>query len=394
MSNKTKSFRGSAAPLAMACPASVNAPHDEIQIDSVNPAADLGTAVHEVAALIVKNGCIPDDWQQTCRRYGLDGAQIVEARFLIYAALDFWKTNGTAFKNPQTEYPLYQVVVLPDDYEFSLSCHLDVFSIDDEEAPTEALELDWKSTRLDVNYTHQMLFYAWCICLKYPSVQKVTSAVVYLRDRTANIQEWNREQVLAFGKQFTRDVVFWDGKHLTFGAHCSYCRRFSTCSGHKQLVAATRDEIATLEGFGTDLLTAPQVVALHQRLSVFTSMAEKIKDHIRACVEQAGGYLPGDNGKALKLIPQSRDKIDARLAWPIMHEVLTDDEIAPALTVSKGTLLDAIADHAPRGTKTKAKKDFMVQLNEVGAVRKIDFSMLRLVNMNEKENEIGAGSEN
>lgn len=127
-----KTYRGSEAPLAMACPASVNAPEDEIRIESSNPAATVGTAVHRICEIMVNNGKLPDDWQTITQMYGLDEAQTAEVGSLIYAGQKFWDEYGQAFEHPETEIEIETEGHGIEIGRFKLSGHIDVLVVEDE----------------------------------------------------------------------------------------------------------------------------------------------------------------------------------------------------------------------------------------------------------------------
>lgn len=383
-----RSYRGSSAPTALLCPGSVNIPSDEVQIETANPAATIGTVVHKICEHIVKFGCVPADWQDVCKQYGLDSSETKEVGSLIYAALSYWQENGDAFPNANPETPLAQEITLNSGEQIRLTTRLDVTAFTDDE--TEAFDLDWKTTRLDVDYTFQLLFGAWLISLTCPSVQKITTVIVFLRDRSVDIRVWTLDQINAFAERFIDRVVKWDRVTYTSGGHCGYCKRLANCPAHKALMRIVQGELVTTGDTGVDVFAPEQIVALHQRLKVFSAMVKMVEEHIRAEVAQTEDGLPDGNGKALKLVPENRDTIDPLKGWPVLSRELNQAELAGALRVSKTAAMDAIGKKAARGDKKAAKEAVMDELHKAGAVETKEIYKLRLVKDNVKEIAVDA----
>lgn len=378
-----RTFRGSEAPQAIACPASVHPEPGEVLIDSANVAGTVGTVTHLISEQIVLTGKVPADWKSTARSYGLDEKEITDVGFLVYAAKAFWDEYKHAFVSPQTELALSKEIPVGASHEHvRLTCHIDVADIQID----EAIVLDWKSTRLDVDYSAQLLFYAWVLCLVNPEIQRVTTMAVYLRDRTANIQQWTRQQIDAFTDRFIREVINWDGRTYRPGAQCGYCRRFANCPAQQAMIVQTGNALAETE---FALPVEPDaVIYLYERVGALSKRIEQFKKAVRARVEQSGGILSGCD-KRLAFISQNRDTIDARKAWPILSRVLSEDELADCMAVNKGDMLKAVAEQAPRGQKGKAKDAIMEELRNAGAVTTKDVKPLRLLQGAVKETEIG-----
>ncbi|MFA4845645.1 MAG: DUF2800 domain-containing protein [Patescibacteria group bacterium] len=386
MTTEQTTYRGSAAPLNCACPASAHPEPGEVLIDSLNPAATVGSAVHAVARVMVDENMVPDI-DAILQPFGLTPAQTSEAYPLSFAAWDFWKTSGAAFGGGvETEYELRAG---------ALSAHLDVFSMpfNDEDEPDLAYVLDWKTTRLDLDYTAQLLFYAWLVVLRFPKIKRVKTVIVFLRDRTANIKEWSREQIMDFASEFEQRVMRWDGRSYTPGGHCAYCRRFANCPAHAAMVRHTVDSLIELPGPGVvpSVFDFTPAIEMYQRATAVAKLVDTFKEHVRSAVEHAGGELPGANGQNLKLVPSSRDKINAALAWPVLSPVLSREEMAECTEIRKGDMLKAIAAHAPRGQKAAAKDAIMADLKARGAVETTEFTVLRVVQSKPETKEITIG---
>lgn len=371
-----RTYRGSSAPIAIACPASVNPDPDETLLDSLNEAATVGTVVHRICEAIVHTGEVPRNWHQIAAVYGITGAKLGEVGSLIYAAKAFWDEYGHAFANPQTELALEQDIPGRDEW-VTLSCHIDIADIQID----EAIVLDWKTTRLDIDYSAQLLFYAWIPCLLNPNIQKVTSMQVFLRDRTANIQVWTRQQIDDFAARYVNEVINWDGRTYRPGAHCGYCRRWANCPAQSTMIVQTHKDLIETE---IHLPVEPDaLINLYERVGALGKRIEQFRTAVKARVDHEG-VIQGA-AKRLAFVDQSRDEIDARKGWGILKRELTEDELADCLAVTKGTFLDYVKEHAPQGQKGKAKKAIMEELRNAGAVTSKEIRALRLLQGQAKE---------
>lgn len=374
-------YRGSEAPIAMICPASVHPEPGEMVIDSVNDAALVGTATHECCRVMVDTHRIPD-FKEVLKPFNLTQTQFNEVKMLTFAAWNFWEQHFEAFGGGvETEKAL----------RFGqLSAHLDVSSLpfNDEDEPDLAYVLDWKTTRLDVNYTPQLLFYAWLMLLSFDKIHRVKTVIVYLRDRTADIREWNGDQIHEFGKQFHSTVIMWPEraeKVYRPGGHCGYCRRFTSCPAQKSMIWSTHQ--ALIQSEDINLPVEPdKLIHLYERVGALSKRIDQFKSAVRAKVEH-DGIIQGTD-KRLVFVNQNRDTIAPKEAWPILTKHLTDDELADSITVSKGSVLDYVGKKAARGQKKAEKDAFMEELRNAGAVETKEIQTMRLLQGQEKEAQI------
>jgi hypothetical protein len=82
----------------------------------------------------------------------------------------------------------------------------------------------------------------------------------------------------------------------------------------------------------------------------------------------ADGPIEISDGREIRLQERTRSNIDARKAWPVLRQHMTDDEIAEALTVKKKAVEDAVKARAGKGMKGKAAAALIQELRDAGAV--------------------------
>lgn len=377
-------YRCSSLPMGLKCAGAVNIPPGETQIDSVSGAADQGNVVHSIAGQIVVDSEFPADWAETCQLYGLTKEQQNDVQFMSYAALDFWKLYSQYFPRPLVEKRLVRSFFSKRG-RMVLTGHTDVISF----GPSVVI-LDWKSTRLDLDYTPQMLGYAW-LALPKAKGGNITTIVVFLRDRTADVRSWRPKEVKAFFDRFKEEVVEWDGLTYRPGAHCAYCRRFHSCSARHDMIRAvvTGLDLWTAEGRDRDVLALADKVDQYEKAGAIALLCERFREQTRALVIQNGGAILGRDGRRLVAELQTRDSFDSEMVLSELSERYSVAEMASFVTVRKGDLLKLVTRAAPRGHKGEAREAFMQKLRDAGAVSTNESFSIRIRQSENKEVEIG-----
>ena len=385
-------YRASAEPMAFLCPASVNAPPGEIAIDAWNAAGEIGQAAHSVAPdVVIADGSMPD-LELAARKHGLTGDDEKDFRFLCYAVSRFWREYRGFFPEPQTEVALshtYKADQWGTDRDFTVSGHMDLRSVlcstgeDGQAIPRIIRVADYKSTRLEhVNYHEQLMRYLVLSATEFPTAEEFQYMLVFLRDRTVEISPVLSMSDLADHHQaFVDQVVNWDGRTYSTGAHCRYCRRLDNCPAHAALVKTTISELRLQDDEEVALpAKADQVLDLYERASVVAGLCERFRGHVRALVaQQPEQRLVTGGAKDLAIVTQDRQQIRPAAGWPILTKHLTLDELEPCITIGKTALMDAIGAKTPRGRKGKARAEVLAELVEAEAITIKPVAQLRTV---------------
>lgn len=363
MEEKPRVRRASSANLYSLCPAAAHDENDEVLVNPVDDAGTLGTAVHEAAAEIVMNQ-IPD-YDAIQSKYNLDAGQRKELEIMAAVARRFWDEYAPQFGQRFVEH----AIVCGED-----TGHCDV--IGDTEDVVRVL--DWKTTRLsDVNYTPQMMTYLWLALSDFPRA-KLQYIICFLRDKTIEVsREFSAEEVCQWHAEYVDRLRSWDGRTYNPGGHCGYCRRKAVCPSIRAELAQLCDDNEMAENRVADLPSEVKV-SLWERIGMAQRFLERAREIIKLQAEAAGGTLNGE-GKSLVLKEQQKQSIRAREAWPVLTSRLTEDDLAPAVSIKKTELLDAVAAKAPRGEKKHAKEALMEELEAAGAVETTTYLVPRIV---------------
>ena len=355
-------LRCSKLPLAFACPGSQRhgGTYGEIRIQTANEYAALGSAIHEVLASVVLSPTLESpDLRVVALKYKVDADELNR---LVNYGLHAWRALAQYYPEPVTE----------QDVEFStpsfaLTGHFDVGS----RGADWANILDWKSGYKQPDYYHQLMGYAWLVVSNFPEVTTVRATTVWLRDWSQETLVVTAEDLGKWEESLVARVVHWDGTY-TAGAHCQYCPRFSTCPARQALVQSALTEIdASAPGGIVPAAAMPVIVQMYRegKLAVVKGLLTQIEEMIRGYISAVGPIDLG-NGRELALVGENRDTIHPLPAWPILSEVLTNEELAPAIKIGKTAILAAVADKAPKGQKAKVKAALMAELEAAGAVSK------------------------
>lgn len=387
-----KTFRASADPLAMACPASTRGPSEETPlVELFAEAAGFGTAVHAVAGEIVKADGQWPDFGERAAKLGYKDAQQDEFISCCAAAGRFWREYGAHFPNPCVE-DAFRVERDGAVY----TGHPDVWSATELPDGSRTIRvLDWKTTRLaDVDYRPQMMRYLWLALSDLDPAASYQYVIAYLRDRTVEISPtFHGEDLIAYHANFLREVVEPADAPYRPGPHCTFCRRLSDCPAHSALVRKTALDLGTIAISGLPAEPAA-IVDLYERVAAVAGLCERFQDYARAAVAAAGGRLVGADGVDLALVRSVRAEIEPQPAWPILAERLSVAELAKCVKIRKGELLGLYATKAPPKMKGKFKVALMADLRAAKAVKETEIMSLRAVRSTSNEKALPEGDDN
>lgn len=226
---------------------------------------------------------------------------------------------------------------------------------------------DWKSSRLDVNYYHQLMGYA---VLRLKEIRLLPNGchlfVAWLRDGTTEryhvtvdeLEEWNRR---------CGDIDDTNGPYVT-GSHCAYCSRRTDCPAQREDM---RQALAVIvDGIDLDLarLDGPMKAKIHRKLKMLATIKTVWDAALKIDIRAHGPVDCGDGTVLAVVTEKGKREIDTLKAWPIMAANLTDEDLAPCLKVGVTALQEAIAKKAPPRKGAESKRQLWAALEAAGAV--------------------------
>lgn len=355
MSEKLR-LRCSQLPLAFKCPGSVRT--DGLVIDEAHDAGAMGTAAHEAHAHMVTHGLV--DWDgvdELARRHGVDASEL---RSLLGLGQRLWEQVSDSFPNARSEVSMSYAG--PSD-DFVLTGTADVIGISSGSAQIG----DWKDGRVDSDYAHQLLGYAFLALASHPELERAEAGILWVRETEYEHHSMTVEQASAWLARLHAEVVKWDGTYRP-GNHCAYCRRAHECPARRAIV---RRDVEAIAGMDLDeqaiaSLTPAQRIDLVIKARAVAQISERFIGAIKADVAKNGAVNAG--GKTLTLQRQERRSVRAWEAFPVLQERLDDAEMAQVTTISLAKAEELVRKKAPPRKGAQAVRELNMALEEASAI--------------------------
>lgn len=341
------SIRCSSLPRIMACEASLIPPAIKVARES-GPAADVGTAAHEVFAATVLEDFPP--WSRIPEIAAKHGVDEGELRFLAANGSKLWARLR----------PLMAEVAVEryGEIELGNSKLTGTCDVEGRTSPVDGVIVDWKTGRVDHDYTPQLLGYASIALVRSPHLERVVVYTAWVRELEIEQRTVTRAQAGAWLAQLSARLA--DPSTHRPGAHCQYCPRWGECE------AATRAyRTAAIVLTGTSEITPDLMLSLYDALSLVEKQAAIARKAIREHIE-ANGPLVGE-GRTLSLVPQERRGLVTRKALPVLQSRLGDAWV-DCCEVSIGDAIEKVREAAPRGQKKDAQEALEADLTAAGAI--------------------------
>ena len=355
-------LRASAMPTAFKCGGSVQP--CEIDVEEVNEPAETGTAFHKCAESLATTGKI--DWgniDNVCDDLEGDSEEV---RMLCSKVSKLWPQLRDTFPCALTEIAVSYALPALDVAGIELTGHIDLISI----VGNIVRILDWKTGRIDANYSHQMKAYLSMVLLAYPTLESGTATIVWVRTGDIENYTMTRAQALAWVADFEQRVVNWDGVFRT-GDHCVHCRRKHECKAGNKLarsyVAAVND--IDMDSIESQVLTLEpdKFIELYHKARFVSQIAEKVLKTVKKQVD-AKGEVVGSETK-LYLDSETRRELVPEKAWPVLEEIgFTEEDFAAVIKMPIGKVEKRVAELAGKGNGAAAKRALAAKLELAGAI--------------------------
>lgn len=358
-----KSIRCSALPLAWDCPESQNAAEGEVLINESGEAAEVGTAFHRWMAAHI--GGVELDKAALAKEHACDLDELSMLCAMGCKALDKLLSHFHAAEERYTETVL----------ESTLPCDIKIVGTGDMigRSGRTGLVLDWKTGRIDADYTHQTRGYALGLRQLWPGkIDDVVVITVWVRQGIWDIERIDTAQLASWAEELMRRLKNGRG-NFNPGAHCQYCPRQATCPGRTALV---RSSIADLSVEGAPVMTwtpetraamGPAIGEMLGRVKLLEKVAESFREMVRQDVTEHGPLSIG-GGRQLTLLEVNKRVLDTAKARPVLSEWLSAEEIDGSSKISLSECEAKAIAKAGKGKGAQTKRDMVNALEEAGAV--------------------------
>ena len=237
--------------------------------------------------------------------------------------------------------------------------------------------LDWKSGRVRRTHKNQLRSYAYLALVRARKADQEPEAItvytVWLRHREIDVSTYTPAQLDQWAKDLADRVMGWDGVYTT-GGHCAFCPRKTTCDARLNEDRAMVQAFTKTNPRGLKDLAPAEVYDTYRRVKQIERAVKGALLQFKEHVEAVGEVVSGD--KSLTLAERGRTTIDARKAWSVLSSVLSQDELAEAVSISKTAITKAVRANA-KGSKKSAVADVLDQLEAAGAITKTSSQYLK-----------------
>jgi hypothetical protein len=358
-------IRCSRLPIIAQCPAAATPP--AIEIDSSGPEARIGTAVH---AWVLDGIAGKRQADQSPEEYAeLFRAEIEEVGLLCRLAERAWAEVSQHFPEPEVEAALGYA---PND--ISLTGHTDLICLVTEDTGVgtwtggpELRLIDFKTSRLDEDYSQQVMGYGFLGLQEIPSAIAVRTAIVRVRDQVIDWATYTRSDLeywwseLALHLSEGRRNIYNPGKR-----HCLYCPRSQECGAKNQMVVGSIGQI--LEGIGSQSL---QMGDAYDAIKAVEQACERARESLHIMTAEAGGTLDLGDGRELVLRDTHPKEISVKAGWDVLRQAEVDglvEDSAALLEIGKTRLEKAIRAQAPPRQGAARIRQVMFALESAGAI--------------------------
>lgn len=369
-----------------------------VRINPLNEAADMGNAVHQLAANMIEGK--PVDIREVSDFYEMDEEEVTGVYGYAERA---WIELEKFFENPQVETLVQSAVLDVAGQQFQITGTCDVVS---PIGSTNAIFLDWKTGYLDDSYHQQMIGYAYCIWCEMgkPEECTITGIVAFLRHRYYRVVKFDATRLKAWEYDLTHNVL---PAINTFrpGKTCRYCELYASCSARNAMVGSSiqtlmfpskanasnlTNAVSMLAKVGPATRDDPAVGELLNQLTVNLKLAEQqidnTKEMIRMAVQRAG-YVTMPGELAMMVRSLEIDKIVPPKAIKVLRTLVSERDILDAMSLSLPKLLAAKRKGAAKGQKGVAADQLKDELRKAGAIKTNIQERLEMIDLSQAQEE-------
>jgi RecB family exonuclease len=347
-------IRASSVPLLLACPPALAA---DPAVDADSPHARLGTAVHDGLSRLI--GGSPVAASDLARVHGIPDA-VDEISMLLHFGRQAWAELGSRFPSPSLE----QSIDADLGEGVRLTGHPDVLSPAAEDGALAVL--DWKTGRKQKDFFDQLAAYGILGAACYGIRPRwVDCTVVWLRERSYETVRLDIGDLERTAVRIRQAAAQTGGNRYSISEHCDYCPRRCDCPARAALVRQTVRDVA---GFNADTIAAlgDRLPEVYAGVRCLEKACADFRDALKSHIREAGPIQAG--GRRYELKDYNRRRLIPVPAWKVLSAHLTDEELAPAVSISVTRALDAVGKKAGRGRGKAAKQQVESDLQAAGAI--------------------------
>jgi hypothetical protein len=281
-------------------------------------------------------------------KHGVDEGEL---RFLAANGSKLWARLRPLM--PMTAVEQSRALTICEGWELTGTCDVESW-----QSPTEATILDWKTGRVDHDYSPQLMGYAVLTLDRSPALEQVHTYVAWVRELEIEQRTITRKLADEWLDALRSKIA--DQSTHRPGAHCQYCPRWGECE------AATRAyRTAAIVLTGVVEVTRDLMLPLYDALSLVEKQAKIAREAIREHIDRHGPIV--GEGRTLTLATQERRSLVTRRALPVLQSRL-GDAWADCCEASIGDAIERVREAAERGQKKHAQAALEADLAAANAI--------------------------
>jgi hypothetical protein len=313
-----------------------------------------GRAKHEALSYIPRGEFESIPYEEIGAKHGVDSDDLERAAKI---GLEAWGEVSEWFPDAEAEFPVESELLIG---------RVDVASMPH--------GLDWKTGFTMTEHPYQLLGYSSCMRAMSESTVKRLGIEIWLRHRRLRIERISDDALDSFETRLRRQIDR-TGKDYAPGEHCLFCPRTNECQARIDYVHAATGALAPFDN--DSALTRDRLAQLYPQAKVLEKALKHFNRLLRE--ELMHGALTLEDGKRIGLIERTEKKLEIRQAWPVLSDLLSQDELAECVSVSKTKVMDKIKQHAPPRKGAAHQRAAMARFYEAKAVREITKSIVGVI---------------
>jgi len=370
-------LRASQMPTAFACP--MSAKLDGNKIDRANDACTRGTAFHYAMERVVTGKASPGDaCKEAAQLYGSDDDDLLKMVETAAIHVQQYTENADAV---HCEHPMsIQVDCL------SISGTADVMIKHGDDLHI----IDYKTGHVERDYFHQMAAYAYLGKVDFGPINSISCHIYYPTLDRETTYTFTPQSLFDWMERCVAEVA--ERSDYSIGDHCKFCNHAHKCPA---ITEATAGAISALSEYRETPLAQWGEMTPEERREVANRLAEVddrvkiIKGQIdrfeafKSALIDIDGEVESDTRIYTKRTIEKR-LIDPRRGWGVLKKFLKDDsEIAECVTIGKTAAVKKVRESAGRGEKKAREIEFLIALEEGGAIKIKEEQRTHIINKEE-----------
>lgn len=288
------------------------------RVDESGEQAERGNFLHEFCRRVANDPsqresaleCVPLEWQKTAAYLDFDTAlagltvRATEEAYAVDAATGevTYLGNNIARHYEEQCQKLYGRSLRPTE----VCCSLDVDAVAEDGNPCA---LDWKSgvSNKPAGEMWQMILQCYILSVKYNSYEAHARVAYIAPDGSVSLDThtFNRMELDEVPAKLMAILDAIKGARTLYesgtlptlspGDWCKYCPHLRACKAQTSLVHAAIGDLTTVASDAI-MMTPEQIGQAYGKLKQIESLAEKVRDALKAMMEQNGGAVPAGPG--------------------------------------------------------------------------------------------------